>query len=162
MAKKRFVRRRRPPPDPLNLLVSTISGLLQRDMGVFINRAGLHPGFGLLHRAGADYALAADLSETFRSPIAEALSMTLLNQKILSKGSFFYDGEACRFSDGSFKTVVIGYESWMQRQVRDPITAEQSTWRGLCQMIVQRYAAFVDLPSDLLPTKAPFVYRMDY
>ncbi len=45
------VRRRRPPPDPVNAVLSFLASLLTRDMAALVMRHGLHPAFGALHSA---------------------------------------------------------------------------------------------------------------
>ena len=68
-------RRQRPARTPLNAAFNYLTALLARDIHGAVTAAGLHPGFGLLHKA-RDRADAAvfDMMEPFRAPLAEGLA----------------------------------------------------------------------------------------
>ena len=60
-------RARRPPPDPVNALLSFVYALLVKDLTVTLTLVGLDPFIGVYHRPRYGRpALALDLAEEFR------------------------------------------------------------------------------------------------
>jgi len=151
-------RRRRPPPDPVNLALSFLASLLARDVGAFVARHGLHPGFGVLHesRDGVP-ACVSDLIEAFRAPLVEGLVVYLLNNRILKRDMFQqHDDGTCRVLPDGRKALVRGYEGWLDRPVRNPATGRRAVWRGVIDSQVGAFAAHVRGDGDYRP------YIMDY
>lgn len=152
-------RRRRPPTDPVNAVLSFVASLLERDLSAAIGREGLHPGFGALHTPRDDaQACVNDLMEEFRAPIAEALTVTLFNGRRLSMEMFSArdrDG-AVQFDPEARKRIISGYEGWLQRPVVSPATGAKGTWRNLIADQVALYA-------EAALGDPPYVpYHMDY
>jgi len=85
-----FTRRvRRPPTDPVNSVLSLLYTFLMNRVYAAVRIAGLDPYPGFLH--SIDYgrhSLVLDLMEEFRSIIAETLTLSLFNLKILKKDDF--------------------------------------------------------------------------
>lgn len=146
-------RRRRPPPDPVNLAISYLSAVLHRDLAAFVVRHGLHPGFGALHSArdGAQ-ACVSDLIEEFRAPLVEGLAVYLFNNRILSRADFLTshapDGDApdgqpraavCRIQSAGRDRLIRGYEGWLDRAVTGP-SGKKMLWRRAMQAQVVAYA----------------------
>lgn len=155
--KLRF-RRRRPPPDPVNLVLSFLAALLYRDVAVLVGRHGLHPGFGALHasRDGQDGA-AFDLMEEFRAPLVEGLCVYLFNNRMLQRPDFskLADG-GCRIGKQGRDAVVRGYEAWLDRPVKSPRTGEQLLWRRLIEEQAMALVRHVEGETPYQP------YKMDY
>lgn len=139
-------RRRRPPPDPVNLVISYLSSALHRDLAAFVVRHGLHPGFGALHtpRDGAQ-ACVSDLIEEFRAPLAEGLAVYLFNNRILSREHFLTGedgadrGGVCRIQSEGRDRLIRGYESWLDRAVKGP-GGGAMLWRRVMEAQVVAYA----------------------
>lgn len=151
-------RRRRPPRDPVNLLLSFLSSLLYRDLGVMIARRGLHPGFGALHASRDGHpACASDLIEAFRAPLVEGLTVYLLNNRALAP-EMFTQGEqgTCRIAREGVRAVIRGYEAWLDRPVKSPRTGTRLAWRELVEDDVGAYARHVTGEEPFSP------YVMDY
>lgn len=81
-------RQRRPPPDPVNAVLS-LSYVLAHDEAVRqLKVAGLDPQLGIYHRlASGRQALACDVMEPLR-PVIEAWAMSLFQEKLLDKRHF--------------------------------------------------------------------------
>ena len=78
-------RHRRPPPDPVNALLSFGYVLLFNNVLSLLFAEGLHPYLGNLHRSDRNNPhLAFDLMEEFRSPIVDSLVLKAINQRIPS------------------------------------------------------------------------------
>lgn len=83
-------RKRRPPRDRFNALLSYGYGLLRRDMVTAILRVGLDPALGVLHspRTAAP-PLALDLMELFRVPVVDAMVLAAVNQGVFDETEDF-------------------------------------------------------------------------
>ena len=135
-------RRRRPAPDPVNALLSIMSGLLARDIRSMAQRAGLHVGFGVLHAAEeGEEALVYDLMEEFRAPIAEAASLALINRGAIKPEMFIPSGDGVRLDRAAWAATIRGYEAWVSRPILSPRSQHKVLWRGLLYEQAQAYAA---------------------
>lgn len=151
-------RLRRPATDPINIVLNALCSLLERDMRIAVTREGLHPGFGTLHAEQNDgEAQVYDLMEAFRSPVAEALALTLIARRALRSEWF------TRRADGSvamdrqaWAAIIRGYEAWLNREVRNPETGEDVLWRGLFAEQAAAISAHVE------NRRAFRAYHMDY
>jgi CRISPR-associated protein Cas1 len=81
-------RRRRPPTDPVNALLSFCYTLLTHDCRSALETTGLDPASGFLHqlRSGRP-SLALDLAEEFR-PMIDRFVLSLINKRQLSLKDF--------------------------------------------------------------------------
>jgi CRISPR-associated protein Cas1 len=151
-------RKRRPATDPVNIVLNALCAQLERDIRLAVTRAGLHPGFGTLHAEQDDgEALVYDLMEAFRSPIAEALTLALIRRKALRADWFTQRADGSLAMDRqAWKAIIRGYESWVNRPVRDPASGKELLWRGLFAAEAQHFGAHV---SGGTPFRA---YHMDY
>lgn len=152
-------RLRRPPPDPINAVLSLLSGLLERDIGVLVRRHGLHPGFGALHSArdGHD-ACVYDLMEEFRAPLVEGLTVYLANNRMVEPADFSRpEAGRCRIGRDALQAIIRGYEAWLDRPVQSPRTKRRILWRRLMEEQVVAYA------THMAPEGAAYrPYVMDY
>ncbi|SHK23603.1 CRISPR-associated protein, Cas1 family [Desulfatibacillum alkenivorans DSM 16219] len=90
VAEMGFTKRvRRPPTDPVNAVLSLLYTFVMNRVYAGVRAAGLDPYPGFLH--ALDYgrhSLVLDLMEEFRTTIADTLTLSLFNLKILSKDDF--------------------------------------------------------------------------
>jgi CRISPR-associated protein Cas1 len=123
-------RRRRPPTDPVNCLLSFSYGLLRVAVHGALDHVGLDPYLGYLHgiRPGKP-ALALDLMEEFRPLLADRLVLTLLNRQELSDQHFEHlPGGAVRLTDDGRRAVLTAWQhartrQWPHQQLRRDIPA---------------------------------------
>src|SRR5579864_4372824 len=82
-------RRRRPPTDPVNAMLSLGYTLLGHQISTAIQIVGFDPYMGFLHqkRHGRP-ALALDLMEEFRPIIADSVVLNIVNHRILAEKDF--------------------------------------------------------------------------
>jgi CRISP-associated protein Cas1 len=137
-----LTQRREDGANPVNATLNWLSHLLTREMAAAVARAGLHPGFGMLH-ASHDRrdALAFDLVEPFRAPIAEGLMVNLINNRILRHDDFVEVSGVSRLTAAATREVLSAYEAWIARPVRNPRTGTDTTWRGLMLDEARAFAA---------------------
>jgi len=88
-----FTRRvRRPPTDPVNSVLSLLYTFLMNRVYAAVRIAALDPYPGFLHTVDyGRYSLVLDLMEEFRPIIADTLTLSLFNLKILQKDDFYID-----------------------------------------------------------------------
>ncbi len=88
--KQGFTRRvRRPPTDPVNSVLSLLYTFLMNRVYAAVRVTGLDPYPGFLHSIDyGRYSLVLDLMEEFRTIIADTLTLSLFNLKILQKDDF--------------------------------------------------------------------------
>ena len=80
---------RRPPTDPVNSVLSLLYTFLMNRVYAAVRIAGLDPYPGFLHSADyGRYSLVLDLMEEFRTIVADTLTLSLFNLKILQKNDF--------------------------------------------------------------------------
>ena len=94
-------RTRRPPRDPVNALLSLGYTLLGEAVATALEVVGLDPYEGFYHadKYGRP-ALALDLLEEFRGPVADSVVLTLINKRMLQPDDFTEpEGERRRLSE---------------------------------------------------------------
>lgn len=142
-------RNRRPPRDPVNVLLSFVYTLLTTEVLTSIQKVGLDPYLGALHVV--EYgrpSLACDLVEEWRVFLGDRFVLTLINRGIIRPDDFVYhtDNRSIK-GEGDEETVfrpvemkprvkralVIAYEKWMDRRIVCPFYGESRSYRGLIQ-----------------------------
>lgn len=88
-----FTRRvRRPPTDPVNSILSLLYTFLMNRVYAAVRVAALDPYPGFLHAIDyGRYSLVLDLMEEFRPIIADTLTLSLFNLKILKPDDFYVE-----------------------------------------------------------------------
>ncbi|MCL7419491.1 MAG: type I-C CRISPR-associated endonuclease Cas1c [Methylobacter sp.] len=125
-AKENFLfttRNRRPPRDRFNALISFLYALVLNDCRSALESTGLDPQLGFLHavRPGRP-ALALDLLEEFRAPLADRLALTLINRAQIQPGDFVErEGGAVLLGDDGRKTVITAYQERKQETLQHPL-----------------------------------------
>lgn len=80
---------RRPPTDPLNVLLSFGYTLLQHNVWSAVHTVGLDPYIGFLHEpAHGRPSLALDVMEEYRPVVVDSLVMKVCNQHLLTPENF--------------------------------------------------------------------------
>ena len=109
-------RRRRPPTDPVNAVLSYLYAVLAGECAVAVLAAQLDPAVGFLHaeRPGRP-ALALDLLELLRAPVADRLALRLVNRAELGPEDFRQDGAAVLLNDAGRRVVLAALEARLAR-----------------------------------------------
>jgi len=151
-------RSRRPPKDPINALLSFVYTLLVGDCLAACEGVGLDPQLGWLHavRPGRP-ALALDLMEELRAPIADRLVLTLINRAQLKPDDFVdRPGGAIYLTDEGRKAVLTAYQKRKQEEISHTIAGTKVPL-GLVAHVQARLLAR-HLRGDV-PTYQPFIPR---
>ena len=116
-------RQRRPPPDPVNSLLSYAYALLLADCRGALETVGLDPQIGYLHciRPGRP-SLALDLIEEFRPILGDRLVLTLINRGQLGPADFQYrPGGSVELSESARKLVIQSYQERKKEEIHHPL-----------------------------------------
>lgn len=151
-------RRRENAADPVNILLNITASLLGRDVTVALDRAGLHPGFGVLHATddGADAAV-YDLMEEFRAALSESVVAQAINGRAVLLDDFeARAGGGVRLKSGGYRKVLGAYERAVARAVESRRDGKRRTWRGIMVDQALALAAHVEGRSSYTP------YVLDY
>ena len=119
-------RNRRPPADAVNALLSFVYTLLRYDIASALEGVGLDPAVGFLHRDRPGRpALALDLMEELRAPLADRLVLALINRKQVSPSGFRTDETgAVKMDDETRKAVLVAWQERKREEIRHPFLEE--------------------------------------
>lgn len=151
-------RSRRPPRDPINALLSFVYTLLVNECIAACEGVGLDPQMGFLHtlRPGRP-ALALDLMEELRAPLADRLVLTLINRGQIKPDDFVdRPGGAIHLTEDARKTLLAAYQKRKQEEISHTITGSKVPF-GLLAHVQARLLAR-HLRGDL-STYQPFIQR---
>jgi len=123
-------RTRRPALDPLNAALNFAYGLLLADIIRAVVACGLDPHAGFLHSSGRNKpALALDLAEEFRTPVAESTVIGAFNNGEITSASFSLVTGAARLRDVGRAALIAAYERRATTEFHHPIFDYRVTWR---------------------------------
>lgn len=151
-------RSRKPPRDPINALLSFVYTLLVGECIAACESVGLDPQMGFLHslRPGRP-ALALDLMEELRVPIADRLVLTLINRSQIKPDDFMErPGGAIHIKEDARKVLLAAYQKRKQEEISHLIVNSKVPF-GLIAHVQARLLAR-HLRGDV-PTYQPFIQR---
>lgn len=138
-------RQRRPAPDAVNVALNAAVSLLERDVRVIAEAAGLHPGFGALHATGdGRNAAAYDLMEVFRAPLAESVVLECFNSRYLRPEHFDMAGGSLRMDRHGMAAIIREYEERAEHSVRSARNGNKVPWRSIIREQAEDIAAHVE------------------
>lgn len=137
-------RNRRPPPDPVNALLSFTYALLTKDWTVTLQAVGLDPFLGFYHkpRYGRP-SLALDLMEEFRPLIADSVVISVINNSIVGADSFIRHGLGVAIKDAARKRLIQAYERRMDQLVTHPIFDYRISYRRVLEVQARLLGRFL-------------------
>ncbi len=152
-------RKRQPPPDPVNVLLSFGYTLLFNNVFSLLRARGLNTHVGFLHAERAGHpALASDIMEEFRAPIIDATVLSLVLNGRLSRDDFKSDATSggCHMSDQARKTFIHAFEKKMNSRLIHPATGRKIDYRRCVDQQVHLLAK--SICDSEIPYR-PFVVR---
>ena len=124
------VRTRRPARDPVNAALNFCYGMLLADVIRAVVTCGLDPHAGFLHSSERNKpALALDLCEEFRAPIADSVVIGVFNNGELRAESFSGAAGDARLRDAGRSALIAAYERRVTTLFRHPLFGYRVTWR---------------------------------
>lgn len=108
-------RNRRPPKDPVNVMISLAYTFLTKEMCSALDAESFETYLGFLH--GIRYgrkSLALDMIEEFRQPMVDRLVLLLFNKHMIGKYDFeFPDEGGVVLNEDGFRKFCTEYERWL-------------------------------------------------
>ncbi len=132
----RFERRiRRPPPDPVNVLLSFGYTLLTQNIWGAVLTAGLDPYVGFLHQLNYNRpSLPLDLVEEFRPVIVDSVVLRCLKNMILTPDHFAPGEDRERpleLTDAGIRLFIREMETRFDQEFKNVHTGQRTTYRRL-------------------------------
>jgi CRISPR-associated protein Cas1 len=130
-------RQRRPPPDPVNALLSFTYVLLGNELQALLDGMGFDPYLGFFH--ALDYgrpSLSLDLLEPLRPAVADRLVLSLCNLGILKPEDFSVDAHGARLLPEARKVYFRHYDLWL----REPVLWEGDYGQASPRQVMRRSA----------------------
>lgn len=153
-------RRKRPPEDAINALLSYGYAILHRAMHTLIDRRGLQVWLGALHDMRANHpALASDLIEEFRAPVVDTLVLNIALNGTLGPDDFIWnpgDELPCRLSSEARKKFLAMLQNKFRSQLLHPRAAVRMDYHRAMQYQVHHYARVM---TDEEAVYHPFILR---
>lgn len=123
-------RSRRPANDPVNAALNFCYGLLLADIIRAVVACGLDPHAGFLHSSERNKpALALDLCEEFRAPVADSVVIGAFNNSELKAASFSHVTGSARRRDRGRAALISAYERRVTTEFVHPLFGYRVTWR---------------------------------
>lgn len=150
-------RARRPPPDPVNALLSFLYALLVKDLTVALDAVGFDPFYGVYHRPRYGRpALALDLAEEFRPLIADSTVIQVINNGEVRSGHFTSRAGGCQLDRDGRRAVIAAYERRMNHEIKHPVFGYRVTYRRALDVQARILAAHL---TGETPVYTPFTTR---
>ncbi len=134
-------RRKQPPPDPVNSLLSYGYTLLFYNIFAMVRMHGLHPYIGFLHKLRNGHpALVSDILEEFRASVVDAVVISLLLRGSIKKEDFILPGDSgspCLLKGDARKIFIRAFENKMNSSISHGPTGHQVDYRRCIDLQVQ-------------------------
>jgi CRISPR-associated protein Cas1 len=137
-------RQRRPPPDPINSVLSFAYTMLTHECVSALRLARLEPTIGAFHtsRPGRP-ALALDLMEPFRPLIADSIAVSSFNRGELTEGHFLRTAAGCAMTDSGRRAFFGALGRRMDTEVTHPVFGYKLSYRRMLMLHARMIAAWL-------------------
>lgn len=147
-------RKKHPSTDPVNALLSLSYTMIFNEIASLLDGLGFDPYLAYYHSIEYGRAsLASDLMEEFRAPIADRLTLNLINNRIFKPEDFYSNPQ-----DGGFylkrealKRYFVEYEGMLNREFIHPRTKENSTFRKCFRLQAEELASSIQSGTPYIP-----------
>jgi len=137
-------RRKRPPKNELNALVSFGNSMCYTACLDAIYNSQLNPTISFLHEPGfRRYSLALDVSEIFKPILVDRLIFKLCNRRELRPQHFDFIDNACFLSDSGRKIFVKAWEGRLQKTIQHRTLKRPVSYRYLIRLECYKIAKFL-------------------
>lgn len=139
-------RNRRPPLDPVNVLLSLGYTLLTNAVETAVQVVGLDPYLGALHEVTwGRPSLVCDLVEEHRASVVDPLVVAAINQRSFRREDFEErgEGEPVVLRREAMRHFVDLFERRMQGRIFYPPRGDRITWRQLLEEQVRAFARWI-------------------
>ncbi|GAA4387236.1 hypothetical protein GCM10023147_11370 [Tsukamurella soli] len=131
--------------DPLNVLLNYAYGLLLADTVRAIHACGLDPHAGFLHTATRNKpALALDLMEEFRAPIADSAVLGAINNGEIVVADLPQTLANRRLGEGARRTLTASYQRRVRQELTHPVFGYSVSWRRAIEIQARMVLGVLD------------------
>src|SRR5690606_2074064 len=135
----------RPARDPVNALLNYAYGMLLSDCIRAVVSCGLDPHAGFIHSSNRNKpALALDLMEEFRAPVADSVVINAINNGEVKSDDFDDRLGSVRLKDRARKALIAGYERRVQTEFKHPLFGYQVSWRRAMEVQARQVLGYLD------------------
>ena len=107
-------RNRRPPKDPINILISLGYTFLTKEVSSALDAESFEMYLGFLH--GIRYgrkSLSLDIVEEFRQPVVDRFVLQVCNKRMINQFDFDVEDDRILLNEDGFKKFCFEFERWM-------------------------------------------------
>ena len=150
-------RKRRPPTDPVNALLSFGYTLLMNHVLSAVQIVGFDPYIGYLHSEGyGKPSLALDLMEEMRTPIVDSVVLTVINKQILQAKHFEGKFGIHQLSTTGRKIFLQQFEQRLNTEIQHPVFQYRASYRRCLELQARLLGKYL---LGEIPTYRPFQIR---
>jgi CRISPR-associated protein Cas1 len=137
-------RQRRPPPDPVNAVLSFGYSMLVHECVAALRIASLQPTIGAYHstRPGRP-ALALDLMEPFRPLIADSVAVSAFNRNEFSPGHFNRTAAGCVMTDHGRRAFFSALGRRYDTEITHPVFEYRLSYRRMIVLHARMISAWM-------------------
>ncbi|MBC6415587.1 MAG: CRISPR-associated endonuclease Cas1 [Bdellovibrionales bacterium] len=127
-------RSRRPPEDPINLMLSFSYSLLTRLWTVTLSSTGFDAFRGFYHQSKYGRpALALDMMEPFRPLICDSTVLLAVNNKEIQEKDFIYNAGKVGWKPEGKKKFISVFERRLSQKIKHPVFKYEVSYRQLLE-----------------------------
>lgn len=131
--------------DPVNVALNFAYGLLLSEVIAAVHACGLDPHAGFVHSSSRNKpALALDLMEQFRPPVADSVVITAINNGELAASAFSNALGDWRLRDSGRRSLVSAFQRRMQQEITHPVFGYRVTWRRVVEVQARMVLGVLD------------------
>lgn len=134
-------RHRRPPPDPVNALLSLGYTMVYNEISSLLDGMGFDPYLGLYHQPRSGHStLASDLLEEFRAPLVDRFTLGLVNNRVFQEQDFHLHTASggVVLKDEPRKRYFAEYEHFVTRSMKTLESEKEIDFRRLFRRQAER------------------------
>lgn len=137
-------RKRRPPPDPVNAVLSFGYAMLVHECVSALRLASLDPAIGGYHQARPGRpALALDLMEPFRPLVADSVAIALFNRNEIGEGHFLDTSVGCSMTEHGRRAFFDAWGRRMATTVTHPVFEYRLEYRRMIMLHARLVSAWL-------------------
>lgn len=142
----------RPPGNPVNALLSYLYVTIAAEIHLHIMARGLEPGWGFFHEPeDRKHALALDLLEPYRAPLADALTLDLINHRRLRPEHFETKNGGWYLNPENSKIAIEALEQRLSQEFFHNKEGHRTTLRQTMIRQVASTLSFIEGKSNFVP-----------
>lgn len=131
--------------DPLNVLLNYAYGLLLTDAIRAVHACGLDPHAGFLHSAARNKpALALDLMEEFRAPVADSTVIGMINNVEIVASDLPATVGRRLLGEKARRAVTSAYQRRIRQEFKHPVFGYSVSWRRAMEVQARMLLGVVD------------------